>query len=83
MSIAIDPRVAAFIDSQHGLLIDGRSQPALSGAQMPVFNPATGEELTRVAAGADADIDLAVAPRGEPSRAPGRRSARRIASACC
>ncbi|MGY3255756.1 aldehyde dehydrogenase family protein [Pseudomonas chlororaphis] len=61
MSIAIDPRVAAFIDSQHGLLIDGRSQPALSGAQMPVFNPATGEELTRVAAGADADIDLAVA----------------------
>ncbi|WP_421546839.1 aldehyde dehydrogenase family protein [Pseudomonas sp. QD4] len=61
MSVAIDPRVAAFIDSQHGLLIDGHSQPALSGAQMPVFNPATGEELTRVAAAAAADVDLAVA----------------------
>jgi len=61
MSVAIDPRVAAFIDSQHGLLIDGHSRPALSGAQMPVFNPATGDELTRVAAGAEADVDLAVA----------------------
>lgn len=60
MSVAIDPRVAAFMDSQHGLLIDGHSQPALSGARMAVYNPASGEQLTEVAAAAQADIDLAV-----------------------
>lgn len=60
MSVAIDPRVAAFIDSQHGLLIDGHSQPALSGARMAVYNPASGEQLAEVAAAAQADIDLAV-----------------------
>ncbi|MBD2837776.1 aldehyde dehydrogenase family protein [Pseudomonas sp. JM0905a] len=61
MSIALDPRVAAFVQARHGLLIDGQSRPALSGADMAVHNPATGEELARVAVAAKADVDQAVA----------------------
>ncbi len=36
MSIAIDPSVSAFLRSPHGLLIDGESGPARSGADMQV-----------------------------------------------
>ncbi|WP_028630974.1 aldehyde dehydrogenase family protein [Metapseudomonas resinovorans] len=61
MSIALDPRVTAFVHAHHGLLIDGQSRSALSGAEMPVHNPATGEELARVAVAGKADVDLAVA----------------------
>ncbi|WP_342244280.1 aldehyde dehydrogenase family protein [Pseudomonas sp. OTU5201] len=61
MSIALDPRVEAFVRASHGLLIDGQSRPALSGAEMPVHNPATGEELARVAVAGKDDVDLAVA----------------------
>ncbi|MBW6271674.1 hypothetical protein KZ940_19210, partial [Pseudomonas aeruginosa] len=42
MSIAIDPSVSAFLRSPHGLLIDGESGPARSGADMPLYDPATG-----------------------------------------
>ncbi|WP_258055327.1 hypothetical protein, partial [Pseudomonas aeruginosa] len=49
MSIAIDPSVSAFLRSPHGLLIDGESGPARSGADMPLYDPATGTELARVA----------------------------------
>ncbi|HCI2339517.1 aldehyde dehydrogenase, partial [Pseudomonas aeruginosa] len=49
MSIAIDPSVSAFLRSPHGLLIDGESGPARSGADMPLYDPATGAELARVA----------------------------------
>ncbi len=45
MSIAIDPSVSAFLRSPHGLLIDGESGPARSGADMPLYDPATGAEL--------------------------------------
>ncbi|WP_258050173.1 hypothetical protein, partial [Pseudomonas aeruginosa] len=47
MSIAIDPSVSAFLRSPHGLLIDGESGPARSGADMPLYDPATGAELAR------------------------------------
>ena len=60
MSVSIDPRVSAFIQSRHGLLINAQVCPSLSGAEMSVFNPATGEELARVAAATAADVDLAV-----------------------
>ncbi|HFD4258448.1 hypothetical protein, partial [Pseudomonas aeruginosa] len=39
MSIAIDPSVSAFLRSPHGLLIDGESGPARSGADMPLYDP--------------------------------------------
>ena len=40
--------------------IDGAARPAISGETFPTLNPATGEELTRVAACAKADVDFAV-----------------------
>ncbi|WP_137819135.1 aldehyde dehydrogenase [Pseudomonas sp. 2FG] len=61
MSVSVDPRATAFIQRRHGLLINAEVRPSLSGAEMPVFNPATGEELARVAAATAADVDLAVA----------------------
>lgn len=61
MSIAIDPSVSAFLRSPHGLLIDGESGPARSGAEMPLYDPATGAELARVARAGAEDVDRAVA----------------------
>ncbi|MDU0670468.1 aldehyde dehydrogenase family protein [Pseudomonas aeruginosa] len=61
MSIAIDPSVSAFLRSPHGLLIDGESGPARSGADMPLYDPATGAELARVARAGAEDVDRAVA----------------------
>lgn len=43
------------------LLIDGKWQPALSGATFDSVNPATGEIIAKVADGGPEDIDLAVA----------------------
>ncbi|MGN2260493.1 aldehyde dehydrogenase, partial [Pseudomonas aeruginosa] len=48
MSIAIDPSVSAFLRSPHGLLIDGGVRAGASGADMPLYDPATGAELARV-----------------------------------
>jgi len=42
------------------LLIDGKWVAAVSGETFPTYNPATGEVLCEVAAGAGPDIDLAV-----------------------
>ena len=43
------------------LLINGEQVAAASGATFPTYNPATGDVLAQVAAGAAADIDQAVA----------------------
>lgn len=83
MSIAIDPSVSAFLRSPHGLLIDGESGPARSGADMPLYDPATGAELARVAAPAPKTSIGRSPPRGVRSKATGQASARPIASACC
>ncbi|NMG32772.1 aldehyde dehydrogenase family protein, partial [Aromatoleum evansii] len=42
-------------------LIDGESGPARSGADMPLYDPATGAELARVARAGAEDVDRAVA----------------------
>jgi len=55
------PRPAFLDGGAKGLFIDGRSVPALSGKTFQTTNPATGEVLARVAEGAAADVDLAVA----------------------
>ncbi|MGH3341754.1 MAG: aldehyde dehydrogenase [Carbonactinosporaceae bacterium] len=44
-----------------GLLIGGEEVPAVSGATLPVHNPATGREVARVAAAGPEDVDRAVA----------------------
>src|SRR5688572_6205508 len=44
----------------YGLHIDGKSVNALSGATLPVENPATGETATFVAAAGPEDVDRAV-----------------------
>ncbi len=43
------------------MLIGGRREPAVSGADSPVTDPATGQEIARVPAGDVADADRAVA----------------------
>jgi aldehyde dehydrogenase (NAD+)/phenylacetaldehyde dehydrogenase len=42
------------------IVIDGERTAASSGATIPVFDPATGQVLTRVAAGGADDVDTAV-----------------------
>jgi phenylacetaldehyde dehydrogenase len=51
---------AKFIATPRKLLIGGEWVPALSGAQLDVYNPADGEIFAHVAAGDAADVDLAV-----------------------
>ena len=54
------PAVASFVASEHGLWIDGEERPASSGSTLGVVNPATGEELARVASASRHDADEAV-----------------------
>lgn len=51
---------SGFLAQPQQLYIDGRWQPAQSGETFEVFNPATGTVFAHAAAGASADIDLAV-----------------------
>lgn len=43
-----------------GHVIDGAVRPSSSGETLDVFNPTTGEVITQVADGSQADVDLAV-----------------------
>lgn len=56
----ISPRAQEFLDKNHGLLIDGGWITSASGEEIKVFNPANGGEISSVAKGGAADIDLAV-----------------------
>ena len=49
----------SYVDTQ--LFIDGQWQDAADGRSLPVFNPATGAEIGRVAHAGKADLDKAVA----------------------
>lgn len=49
-----------FLSQPKKLLIDGKWVPAESGKTFDVYNPATGEVLTKVAEGSKADVDKAV-----------------------
>ncbi|MGR9235076.1 aldehyde dehydrogenase (NAD+) [Rhizobium leguminosarum] len=44
----------------HGMIIDGELVPAISGMTIETFNPSTGESLGFIAAGDEADVNLAV-----------------------
>lgn len=54
------PAATAFAARRHGLLIDGRTQPALGGETLEVFDPARGRLIAVVPRGRRLDIDLAV-----------------------
>ena len=56
----LDPKVAAFIGGQHGMLIDGQWRPAASGKTLDVVDPSSGRVMAAVPAGDKADVDLAV-----------------------
>ena len=50
----------AAIADQYGVLIDGTERDASSGETIDVFDPATGDRLTSVAAATEADVNEAV-----------------------
>ncbi len=56
----LSPATLRFLkETPLGHLIDGKIVPSLSGETLPVFNPATGVEIARVAAGGREDADHA------------------------
>jgi phenylacetaldehyde dehydrogenase len=55
------PVVQAFLDRTHRLLIGGEWTAPVEGGDIPVFDPATGEQIAVVAAAGSADVDKAVA----------------------
>lgn len=62
---AASGKTQAFLQQDHQLLIDGQNVAAVSGKQIDVVDPATGQLIARVAEGDKADIDKAVtAARG-------------------
>jgi phenylacetaldehyde dehydrogenase len=58
--LQVDERAGVFARAERGMLIGGRSVAAASGKTFDVYNPATGEVLTRVAEGDSEDVDRAV-----------------------
>ena len=58
--ISISEEVKSFLKSDHQLLIDGKWVSSSSGEKIPVFDPATEEQLAEVDSGNQADIDAAV-----------------------
>ncbi|MEM1232114.1 MAG: aldehyde dehydrogenase family protein [Pseudomonadota bacterium] len=52
---------AQFLEQPHQLWINGQWVAAQSGAQLPVIDPATGEQVGQIADAGAADIDAAVA----------------------
>src|SRR5947209_19418461 len=63
-TVTIDPRVSGrtvdFVQKDHRMLIDGRFVAAASGRTFPVYNPATGDVITRVPEAEAEDVDRAV-----------------------
>jgi phenylacetaldehyde dehydrogenase len=68
-NIALPQPVRAFLKKQHKLLIDGKWVDAKSGKTFDVIDPATGEVITKVAAGDAADVELSVAAARRASNA--------------
>jgi len=54
-------KAGAFLGRSHRLLIDGQWVAPRAGGALPVFDPATEEQIATVAAAEAADVDLAVA----------------------
>lgn len=54
------PAIPAFVGGQKALLIGGKWMAAQSEQTLPVINPATGQEISRIARGGADDVDQAV-----------------------
>src|SRR5262245_50508057 len=63
-TVAVDSRLSeqtnAFLSHDRALLIDDEWVPAASGKTLPVYNPATGTVIARVAEADREDVDRAV-----------------------
>jgi phenylacetaldehyde dehydrogenase len=67
-------RTAAFLARDHRLLIDGEWVSPMAGGKIPVFDPATEDQIAVVAGAEAPDVDLAVAAaRRAFERGPWRR----------
>ncbi len=62
-------QVVTYLSQPRGMLIANRWQAAASGETLEVEDPATGELIARIPAGARADVNLAIraAPRFVPA----------------
>jgi aldehyde dehydrogenase (NAD+) len=60
-------------DAPKELLIEGEWRPAASGETFPSIDPSTGRTIARIAAGAAADVNLAVASARRAFEGPWRR----------
>jgi phenylacetaldehyde dehydrogenase len=58
--VNLNQEVTEFLAAPHKMLINNQWVDAVSGTTFPVYNPATGEEIARVAQGDAKDADLAV-----------------------
>ncbi len=58
--VNLDQEVTKFLSAPHKMLINNQWVEAVSGKTFAVYNPATGEEIGRVAEGDAKDADLAV-----------------------
>lgn len=59
-AIAVEERVTHFLTGTKKMLVGGKWVDAASGKTFPVYNPATGEVMARVAEGDKEDVDRAV-----------------------
>lgn len=73
MSSTNHERPPILSSKQQGIFIDGKWVPGESGQSFPTSNPATGEVLTRLARGGEADVDAAVASARRAFSGPWRR----------
>jgi phenylacetaldehyde dehydrogenase len=70
----VTPAVNDFLSRPRRMLINNQWVESVSGKTFPVYNPATGDEMARVAEGDATDIDLAVkAARAAFDHGPWRR----------
>ncbi len=67
---ASSPSTSPAAAIRNRLFIDGQWQAAQSGETFPVYDPATGEVITEVAAGGAADVDRAVSAARRALTAP-------------
>lgn len=57
---AVPAVVREFLDTQHGVFLDGKWHDPLGSGEIAVFNPSTARQVATVAAASEADVDRAV-----------------------
>lgn len=75
---SISDATRQFVGTPRAMLIDGEWVQAVSGRTLPVFDPASGERLATVPAGAAEDVDRAVAAARRAFEGPDWRKFRPV-----